>query len=331
MSKKLVVGVMGCLLVIGLLTPGVLAVGKKPVSEMVLGISINTLRHPYYVQIVDGYKKAAKKLGVEIILNDPDQNVTAQVAACEDFILKGVDAILVSPCRPGSLAPIAEEAKKKGIPLLTDASHVEGETCFVASDNYVGGRMSGLFAGEWLSEHVSGRRVKVAILESTRYPIPNLRIPGFVEGLRERCPDAEIYMRDTEANKADAMAKMEDILVEVGRVDVTFGINGPTSLGALAACEAKYGAKDTCCCGLDLDPDEIATLKSPDHPQYMCSASQFPYWISEMLIRLGIRAAWGEKIPVRVWAPYKLATRETVDEVLAYSPPIPEYARINGK
>ena len=56
MKKRVVIALtLGlCLMLIG----DVVLADKKPVSEMTIGCVINTLRHPYYVQIVEGYKQA---------------------------------------------------------------------------------------------------------------------------------------------------------------------------------------------------------------------------------------------------------------------------------
>jgi ribose transport system substrate-binding protein len=294
---------------------------RKPVSEMTIGCVINTLRHPYYVQIVEGYKKSAEELGVKIIIKDPDQDANKQVSMIEELIsVEKVDALCVDPCRPGSLATVVAEAAELGIPLISGAGHIPGEVSFVGSDNYVGARLAGVYAGQWLQKNVKGRTPIVAIIESQRYPIPNLRIPGFIEGIREFASDATVVMRDSEANKLDAMAKMENILSKYDHVDATFGINDPASLGALAACEAKFGATDMVACGFDCDPDGIATLKDPDHPAFMADVAQYPYLITKCMLVLAIKASWGEQVPPRVWAPCKLATRDDVDEVVASAP-----------
>ncbi len=294
---------------------------KKPISEITIGVVINTLRHPYYVQIVEGYEKVAADLGVNIIIKDPDQDANKQVAMIEELIeTHNVDALCVDPCLPGALASIVEEASEMGIPLVSGAGHIPGEVCFVGSDNYVGGRLAGAYAGEWLLNNVQDRIPVIGIVESTRYPIPNLRIPGYIEGVREFVPDAIIEIRDSEANKADAMTAMEGILTKYERVDATFGINDPTSLGALAACEAKFGAENMVACGFDCDPDGIEALKDPDHPAFMADVAQYPELITRYMLVLAIRTIWEEEIPSRIWAPCKLATRDNIDDVLADVP-----------
>lgn len=318
------------LLLIVTLVGGVVLAEKKPVSDITIGCVINTLRHPYYVQIVDGYRKAAEELGVNIILRDPDGDSTKQVSLIEELIyVNKVDALCVTPCSPGSLATITAEAADLGIPLIAESGHIAGEVSFVGSDNYVGGRLAGVYAGQWLQEHVVGRAPVVAILESQQYPIPNLRIPGFIEGLREFVTDATIIIRDTSPEKLVAMSHMEDILTQYDRVDCTFGINDPTSLGMLAACEAKFGAKDMIACGFDCDPDGIATLKDPEHPAFMCDVAQYPELITRCLLVQAIKTLWGEEVPPRIWAPCRLAERHNVDEVVTTYPFYPECELLN--
>ncbi|MCK4392794.1 hypothetical protein KAX17_07795, partial [Candidatus Bipolaricaulota bacterium] len=106
MAKRVFVGltITLCLL---LLIGGAVLADKKPVSEMTIGCVINTLRHPYYVQIVEGYKQAAADLGVNIIIKDPDQDSTKQIDMIEELIyVHKVDALCVDPCVPGTLGAI---------------------------------------------------------------------------------------------------------------------------------------------------------------------------------------------------------------------------------
>ncbi|NLS44322.1 MAG: sugar ABC transporter substrate-binding protein [Firmicutes bacterium] len=322
-KQTLIIGVLVLLLLLS--TVGIGIASRKPVSNMVIGCVINTLRHPYYVQIAEGYNKAAKELGVKIILKDPDQDSSKQIDIIQELIhVHKVDALCVDPCVPGTLGAVVAEAAELGIPTVSGAGHNAGEVCFVGSDNYVGARLAGVYAGQWLQQNVVDRTPIVAIIESTRYPIPNLRVPGFIEGLREFVPDATIVTRDTIANKLDAMEKMEDILSIYPRVDCAFGMNGPSALGAYAACKARFGATDMIGCGFDCDPDGIATLKDPDSPTYMCEVAQYPDLITKTMLAIAIKAAWGEDVPPRVWVPCGLATREDIDEVLANPPEIEE-------
>ena len=309
------------LLLIAAFVGGAALAERKPVSEITIGCVINTLRHPYYVQIWDGYRKAAEELGVNIILRDPDGDANRQVSMIEELIyVHKVDALCVDPCSPGSLATLVAEAADLGIPLVSGAGHIAGEVCFVGSDNYVGGRLAGVYAGQWLQQNVVGRAPVIAILESQQYPIPNLRIPGFIEGVREFVADATIIVRDCSPEKLVAMSTMEDILAQYDRVDCTFGINDPASLGALAACEARFGAEDMIACGFDCDPDGIGTLKDPEHPAFMCDVAQYPDLITKCMLVQAIKAVWGEEVPARIWAPCQLATRENVDDVVSTAP-----------
>jgi len=296
-------------------------VEKKPVSSMTIGCVINTLQHPYYVQIWDGYKAAAQELGVNIILKDPEGDANLQASMIEELIyVHKVDALCIDPCSPGSLSTVIAEAAALGIPTVSGAGHNPGEVSFVGSDNYVGARLAGVYAGQWLQKNVIGRTPVIAILESKLYPIPNLRIPGFIEGVHEFVPDATIIVRDASPEKLVAMAAMEDILSQYGRVDCTFGLNDPASLGMLAACEGKFGAENMIACGFDCDPDGIATLKDPAHPALMCDVAQYPALITKCMLVQAIKAAWGDPVPARIWAPCQLATRANVDEVLSNAP-----------
>ncbi len=327
MKRLLGTGILVCAAL--LVVFGSFAAYAASADGVTVGVVINTLRHPYYVQLVDSYRTAAAELGIDIIIKDPDADSNRQVSMIQELIsVQQVDALCVDPCVPGTLAGVIQEATELGIPVITGAGHAAGETCFVGSDNYVGGRMAGVYAGQWLQQNVVGRSPVIAIAESTRYPIPNLRIAGFLEGINEFVSDAIVVVRDTDATKLDAMSKVEDILSQYDRVDCTFGINDAASLGALAACESKFGATDMVACGFDCDPDGIATLQSPEHTAFMADVAQYTYLIARISLVQAVKAAQGEEVPARIWAPCQLATRDNVEEVLS-TPPAMDDSYIN--
>lgn len=77
--------------------------------------------NPYFKSVADGAQKAAKELGnVEVLFDGPTDGSSEKAAALIDqWILKKVDVIAVSPNDPEVLAPAMKKARDKGIHVIT--------------------------------------------------------------------------------------------------------------------------------------------------------------------------------------------------------------------
>jgi len=88
---------------------------------------------PYFESCADGARKAAAELGdVELIYDGPvDGSPERQADLIEQWTLKGVDVIAVSPNDPNVVATAMEKARAKGIAVITwDADGAPGTRDF---------------------------------------------------------------------------------------------------------------------------------------------------------------------------------------------------------
>ena len=66
-------------------------------EKIVMGASVVTQQDPFYVLLADAVKKEAEKYGVSLQLSVANQDLNKQLSDVEDFITKGVNAIVISP------------------------------------------------------------------------------------------------------------------------------------------------------------------------------------------------------------------------------------------
>jgi rhamnose transport system substrate-binding protein len=88
---------------------------------------------PYFTSCADGAREAAKELGnIELVYDGPTDGSPEKAASMiEQWILKGVDVIAVSPNDPDVLAPAMKKAMEKGIHVITwDADGVKDARSF---------------------------------------------------------------------------------------------------------------------------------------------------------------------------------------------------------
>ena len=120
----------------------------------------------YFLIAQDGAYEAGADLGVNVIYDGPPiADVSRQIKVILELIDQGVDALAVSANDPEKLLPVLQEAKRKGIKVLTwDADTLpEGRDLFV---NMVDPEVLGRHLLDTLAWHM-GEQGDYAILTST--------------------------------------------------------------------------------------------------------------------------------------------------------------------
>ena len=94
--------------------------GKNPEeSKGIIGLSVLTLGNPFFSVIAENVKNEASKHGFDVIIVDGDRDVQKQANQIDDFITKGVSAIILNPCDRHSIGPAIEKANNAGVPVFT--------------------------------------------------------------------------------------------------------------------------------------------------------------------------------------------------------------------
>ena len=94
-------------------------------SDIVIGVVVNNLEHVFFNRIKAGMEEKAAELGVTLKLIDGAGDSAVQMAAVQDFIAAGVDAIAVAWCNTdgsGSIVELAAGTKLNVVASLTSGS-----------------------------------------------------------------------------------------------------------------------------------------------------------------------------------------------------------------
>lgn len=110
---------------------------KKEDKKITFGISMPQLDNDGFKANLIGIEQAAAKLGIEILTADAKNTADTQMQQIEDFITKGVDAIVMCPIDSAALAAAVQKANAAGIPVSAfDRNVSDGELVGLAeSDN----------------------------------------------------------------------------------------------------------------------------------------------------------------------------------------------------
>src|SRR2546428_5657045 len=130
----------------GLLVPVVLLVlSVLPLyaaAPPTVGLSISTLNNPFFVDLRDGAQAAAKRLNVNLVVLDAQNDSAREASQIEDLIQRKVAVIAINPTDSDAIAQTIRKVQGATIPVITVDRGANGVTvaAHIASDNLVGGR-----------------------------------------------------------------------------------------------------------------------------------------------------------------------------------------------
>ncbi|KGJ10184.1 sugar ABC transporter substrate-binding protein (plasmid) [Paracoccus versutus] len=256
-----------------------------------IGASLLTQQHPFYIELADAMKAQAEARGVPLEISIANQDLNKQLADVEDFIVKGVDVIVISPVdSQGVMAAIAK-ADAAGIKVVTvDVPAADAKvTSHIGTDNYTGG----VKAGELMAE-VLGGKGKVAIIDYPTVQSVVARVEGFRKAL-EAHPEIEIVAQQTGITRAEALAVAQNMLQANPDISGIFGFGDDAALAAAVAVKSA-GLQDQVKV-IGFDGMEEARNAVDTNPVMAGVIQQFPDQMGKTAVDTAAMVIEGQDVP----------------------------------
>ena len=266
-----------------------------------IGLSVSTQNNPFFVSLVEGAKKQASSLGVQITVADAGDDAAKQTSDIEDLVSSGISVLIVNPVDSDAVTGAVEAAKAKGVKVIAVDRAVNGTEidCQIASDNVLGAELATQYIVDTL-----GEGTVVAELEGVTGASAAIdRSQGF-----HNIADAKLNVvaRQT-ANfaRTEGMSVMENMLQANPDIQAVFAANDEMALGAM---EAISGAgKKIMVMGFDATDDAIASIKAG---QMAGTIAQQPDLIGSTSVEYALKLIAGESIPKSVPVEVTLITAD---------------------
>jgi ribose transport system substrate-binding protein len=277
-------------------------------SKRIIGVSLLTLDNPFFKVIGDNITSAGKEHGYEASVVSGDKDVAKQSNQIKDFIVKKVDAIVLSPCDSKSIVPVIQEANAAGIPVFTVdiPCHEPGVKIVtqIATDNYGGGKEAAQAMIEALGE-ASG---KIAVLHFKQAESCQLRVKGFREVVDAHNAEGKskidiVAELESGGAKDEGYKAAEDTLQANPDLRGIFAINDPAALGARAALEKAGKTDQVIIVGFDGQPEGKQAIKEG---KIYADPIQFPDQMGVQIVDAIIKNSKGELLPPQMLIPTKL-------------------------
>ena len=272
--KKILALLMVALMLVGAVACGPTAdpgsnttdAGNNTAGEKItIGFSVYTLDdNPFFESMKNGFEEAAaKNPNIEVLpIHNQKADESEMLAGCENFINQGVDALVVSPCKPEAMGNIVDKAKEKNIPviILDIGDGGSDKDAIVVSDMFGGGQIAGKYAIDLLTEkNVTGKEYAIIKCEeSATYAIK--RGQGF-EDKMNAAGYTKVKELTANSDQTEGNTAMKDILAANPNVVAVFCENDNMALGAAAAVDQAGKKGEILVFGFDGNDDAIAAIK----------------------------------------------------------------------
>lgn len=254
-----------------------------------------SLQVGYFQAGVDGAKKAAEELGVDLVVLDPQADAGRQVTQFEDCIARKSDAIIIDPIESGSLGGAIEDAGKAGIPIAALDTPIDSPYVVVqlGIPQYDASREFGQFVAGYIIGKLGGKASIGVMLASTEVQLA--RRDGFLEAL-SAVPGATVVATGDGRNILErATAEAEDMLTAHPDINVIYATGDPQLQGGLAAAASQ--GRDIAFFGWDDIPEPF--IKPLEDGRIVGFLKQKPELGGEMAVRLLVKKLNGEEIPAK--------------------------------
>lgn len=263
-------------------------------EDYTIGWSVYNAAYEFFISMESGVVDRAAELGITVITHDEKEDEAEMVTGCTNLIAQGIDALVISPCKPEAMNTIVELAHEAGIPvIIVDIGTGDSDyDAFIISDVFGGGQMAADYALELIAEKsiTSKNAAIIKCEESAIYA----RQRG--EGFKANIVAAGYTITDEltgNSSQDEGYNVMQDILAKSTDLAVVFCENDNMALGAAAAIDEAGLTGKIMVIGFNADAAAIEAIKDGT---MQGTIAQQPYEMGALGVDLAYTLIKGEKI-----------------------------------
>ena len=268
-----------------------------------------SLQVAYFQSSVAGGRAEAKRLGIDLVVFDPQADAQKQVTLFEDCIAQKVDAIVVDPIESGALGGVIEEAGKQGIKMAVLDTPIISPYVItnIGVPQFDASREFGQFVAGYIIGKMDGKATIGIMLASTEVQL--LRRDGFMKAMKA-VPGAKVVATGDGRNILErSIAEAEDMLTAHPDINLIYATGDPSLQGGLAAAAAQ--GREIAFFGWDEIPAPF--LKPIEDGRIIGFLKQAPEVGGTMAVRFLAAAIKGEEYPSEFKYNPNVVTRFNLD------------------
>jgi ribose transport system substrate-binding protein len=291
--------------------------------------------HEFWKSIHAGAVKAEQELNAagvktKVIWKGPlrEDDRDQQIQVVENFTIRHVSGIVLAPLDSQALAIPVRAAAQSGVPVVVMDSDLKSDKhiSFVATDNYLGGKM----AGDYMAKLLDGKGNVILLRYAVGSASTEAREAGFLDALKAH-EGIKLISSDqyAGATRETAYQASQNLLNRFGnKVNGIFCANEPSTIAMTKSLRdiGKAGGKVKML-GFDAGSQSVLDLKNGDVQGLVVQNPVFMGYKSVMTLAAHLQ---GKPVDKRIDTGVKLVTRENMDspevsELL--HPPLDKYLK----
>ncbi len=240
-------------------------------------------RDSFFENIQKGMEQAAKDAGVQLLVSVHDHDIAKETEFIEDYVARGVQAIVITPESATASVPALKKAFDAGVKIVCFNTNINPDdakkyvSAFYETDQSSLGYQTGQYLAKWLPSHIKGA-INVGILQCDRFEACQRRGEGFRKALSEanvkwvEAANQEGFMPDVGSTKA------ENILQANPKINILWSENEGGTVGEVIAVRTMNLTGKVFVFGTDmstqladflLDKDNVLQAVTGQSPQSM--------------------------------------------------------------
>ena len=308
-----------------LIAAGLAALMSTTAMAETIGASIARFDDNFLTVMRNGMVDYAAGIdGVELQVEDAQDDVAKQLDQINNFIASGVDAIIVTAVDTSATEAMSQAAASAGIPLVyvnrqpINVDSLPDNQAFVASNEIESGTLAAFEACKLLRAmgYAGGAKGYLMMGQlSNQAAVQRTKDVDDIIGI-DMCNFISIIDRQT-ANwsRDEAQDLMTNWLSAGEAFQVVFANNDEMAIGAIQAMKAAgISMEDVVVVGVDATQDALVAMQAGDLD---ATVFQDAFGQGEGSVDAALALARGEAVDQKVYIPFKLVTPANVDEFLS--------------
>ncbi len=285
-----------------------------------IGVSMALFDDNFLTVLRNGMTDYAKTLdGVELQIEDAQNDVAKQQSQIQNFIASGVSAIIVNPVDTDATAALSKAAADAGIPLVyvnrepANINELPEKQAFVASNE----QESGTLETKEVCRLLNGKGKVVVMMGELSNQAARMRTQDVKDVIAtDECKGLTIVEEQTanwsRTQGADLMTNWLSAGLEF---DAVIANNDEMAIGAIQALKAAGRTMDSVVvAGVDATQDALAAMAAGDLDVtvFQDAAGQ-----GKGSVDAALKLAKGEKVETKVYIPFQLVTPANIADYQA--------------
>lgn len=286
-------------------------------KKFTIGLSQEGLDHPFMIgqrkQIVD--TAAAEYPNIKVICTDGQGNVAKQVAGIEDMMSQGINLLIVQAAKAEGLKEELEKVHQANIPFMFAGKPIRdtAATTIVSNDNLAIGKQVGQFIVDQLKAKFGEPKGNVLIIEGIPGDQTSEDRIGGAKSVLKDFPNIKIGAQiAADYRRQKAYTVTQDMLTKFatkGSIDVIYGCNGDSALGAVQAiADANRTDEKIIVLSVDGTQEELDKIKTGE-----ITAAWLYKHCGKEAFETAVKILKGEKVDAELIQPSVCVTKDNVE------------------